>query len=125
MTRLEAVTEKVHNGYYVDLFVRASNAVAINMYTKVGSSPAGFHATTQLCCFSAMASVSLPSVLQGGLHLCTITPRTARVSMSSPTVAQRSAWFYAVAVFADHIVHNRHNEPSEVDPALRAAWARI
>ena len=37
MTRLEAVTEKVHNGYYVDLFVRASNAVAINMYTKVGS----------------------------------------------------------------------------------------
>ena len=36
MTRLEAVTEKVHNGYYVDLFVRASNAVAIAMYTKVG-----------------------------------------------------------------------------------------
>ena len=35
MARLEAVTEKVHNGYYVDLFVRASNAVAIAMYTKV------------------------------------------------------------------------------------------
>lgn len=24
-----------HDGYFVDLFVRVSNAVAINMYTKV------------------------------------------------------------------------------------------
>lgn len=32
---LEDITEKVHDGYFVDLFVRASNAVAINMYTKV------------------------------------------------------------------------------------------
>ena len=30
------VTERVHNGYFVDLFVRKSNAVAINMYEKVG-----------------------------------------------------------------------------------------
>lgn len=35
MARLEDITEKVHDGYFVDLFVRASNAVAINMYTKV------------------------------------------------------------------------------------------
>ena len=38
MERLEDVTEKIHDGYFVDLFVRASNAVAINMYTKVSSS---------------------------------------------------------------------------------------
>jgi len=35
MARLEDITEKVHDGYFVDLFVRASNAVAISMYTKV------------------------------------------------------------------------------------------
>mmetsp|Transcript_27297 Transcript_27297/g.69489 ORF Transcript_27297/g.69489 Transcript_27297/m.69489 type:complete len:175 (-) Transcript_27297:393-917(-) len=36
MNLLEGVTEKVHNGYFVDLFVRKSNAVAINMYEKFG-----------------------------------------------------------------------------------------
>lgn len=35
MELLEEVTEKVHNGYFVDLFVRVSNTSAIAMYTKV------------------------------------------------------------------------------------------
>lgn len=33
-TALQDVTDKQHRGYFVDLFVRVSNAVAINMYTK-------------------------------------------------------------------------------------------
>ncbi|KAG1666486.1 hypothetical protein FOA52_004868 [Chlamydomonas sp. UWO 241] len=33
---LEDVTENVHNGYFVDLFVRKSNSVAIGMYEKFG-----------------------------------------------------------------------------------------
>ena len=32
---LEDVTEAVHNAYFVDLFVRVSNAAAITMYNKV------------------------------------------------------------------------------------------
>ena len=32
---LEDVTEIMHNAYFVDLFVRASNAAAITMYNKV------------------------------------------------------------------------------------------
>mmetsp|Transcript_16453 Transcript_16453/g.28198 ORF Transcript_16453/g.28198 Transcript_16453/m.28198 type:complete len:175 (+) Transcript_16453:207-731(+) len=36
MQILEEVTEKVHNGYFVDLFVRKSNSIAINMYQKFG-----------------------------------------------------------------------------------------
>eukprot|EP01026_Neomeris_dumetosa_P055501 TRINITY_DN5050_c0_g1_i5.p2 TRINITY_DN5050_c0_g1~~TRINITY_DN5050_c0_g1_i5.p2 ORF type:complete len:195 (-),score=11.92 TRINITY_DN5050_c0_g1_i5:149-673(-) len=36
MDMLEDVTEKVHNAYYVDLFVRASNQVAITMYERLG-----------------------------------------------------------------------------------------
>eukprot|EP00698_Gefionella_okellyi_P022424 TRINITY_DN7431_c0_g1_i1.p1 TRINITY_DN7431_c0_g1~~TRINITY_DN7431_c0_g1_i1.p1 ORF type:complete len:173 (+),score=23.57 TRINITY_DN7431_c0_g1_i1:58-576(+) len=36
MDILEEVTEKIHNGYFVDLFVRVSNVVAINMYKKFG-----------------------------------------------------------------------------------------
>jgi len=36
MDFLEMVTTKIHNGYYVDLFVRSTNAVAINMYKKLG-----------------------------------------------------------------------------------------
>ena len=32
---LEDLTEKMHNGYYVDLFVRKSNSAAINMYKRV------------------------------------------------------------------------------------------
>mmetsp|Transcript_43648 Transcript_43648/g.130871 ORF Transcript_43648/g.130871 Transcript_43648/m.130871 type:complete len:175 (-) Transcript_43648:141-665(-) len=35
---LEDVTENVHNGYFVDLFVRKSNAIAISMYEKFGYS---------------------------------------------------------------------------------------
>jgi N-terminal acetyltransferase B complex catalytic subunit len=38
MGLLEEVSEKVYNGYFVDLFVRKSNAVAIEMYTKFGYS---------------------------------------------------------------------------------------
>ena len=35
MTDLEDITEKVHKAYFVDLFVRVSNAAAIQMYNKV------------------------------------------------------------------------------------------
>ncbi|EIE19634.1 catalytic subunit of N-acetyltransferase [Coccomyxa subellipsoidea C-169] len=38
MDLLESVTHKVHNGYFVDLFVRQSNSNAIGMYTKFGYS---------------------------------------------------------------------------------------
>jgi len=33
---LEDITEEVHDGYFVDLFVRMSNLLAINMYKKFG-----------------------------------------------------------------------------------------
>eukprot|EP00123_Amoebidium_parasiticum_P009913 comp19778_c0_seq1/m.23696 comp19778_c0_seq1/g.23696 ORF comp19778_c0_seq1/g.23696 comp19778_c0_seq1/m.23696 type:complete len:174 (-) comp19778_c0_seq1:47-568(-) len=36
MGMLERVSEYIYNGYFVDLFVRVSNDVAINMYTKLG-----------------------------------------------------------------------------------------
>mmetsp|Transcript_19455 Transcript_19455/g.50510 ORF Transcript_19455/g.50510 Transcript_19455/m.50510 type:complete len:175 (+) Transcript_19455:100-624(+) len=36
MDSLEQVTEKFHNGYFVDLFVRKSNDVAVGMYRKLG-----------------------------------------------------------------------------------------
>ncbi|KAK9806271.1 hypothetical protein WJX72_007971 [[Myrmecia] bisecta] len=36
MKILEDTTEKMHSGYFVDLFVRVSNATAINMYKKFG-----------------------------------------------------------------------------------------
>lgn len=35
MNCLEDITTRMHDGYYVDLFVRASNKTAIQMYTKV------------------------------------------------------------------------------------------
>lgn len=38
MGLLEDVTDKVHHAYFVDLFVRASNAVAIRMYERFGYS---------------------------------------------------------------------------------------
>lgn len=38
MALLEETTEKVHDAYFVDLFVRASNAVAIGMYRSFGYS---------------------------------------------------------------------------------------
>lgn len=34
MRELEEVTEKTHDGFFVDLFVRVSNALAIGMYEK-------------------------------------------------------------------------------------------
>jgi len=36
MGRLEEISEKVHDGYFVDLFVRASNKVAATMYRRLG-----------------------------------------------------------------------------------------
>ncbi|KAG8344692.1 Acetyltransferase (GNAT) family Acetyltransferase (GNAT) domain [Trypanosoma vivax] len=36
MRELEDTTEKVHNAYFVDLFVRRSNEVAQDMYRKLG-----------------------------------------------------------------------------------------
>lgn len=36
MDYLEEVTIKRHNGFFVDLFVRPSNEVAINMYKNLG-----------------------------------------------------------------------------------------
>ncbi|KAI9208749.1 acyl-CoA N-acyltransferase [Polychytrium aggregatum] len=36
MKILEEVSEKIYNTYFVDLFVRSSNSVAIDMYTKFG-----------------------------------------------------------------------------------------
>ena len=36
MKYLEWVSEEVHNGYFVDLYVRPSNRVAVNMYKQLG-----------------------------------------------------------------------------------------
>ena len=36
MEYLEQITVKYHNGYFVDLFVRPSNKVAVNMYRNFG-----------------------------------------------------------------------------------------
>ena len=36
MVILEQVTEIIYNGYFVDLFVRSSNSVAIGMYNSFG-----------------------------------------------------------------------------------------
>eukprot|EP00747_Dinoflagellata_sp_TGD_P088379 gnl/TRDRNA2_/TRDRNA2_163979_c0_seq1.p1 gnl/TRDRNA2_/TRDRNA2_163979_c0~~gnl/TRDRNA2_/TRDRNA2_163979_c0_seq1.p1 ORF type:complete len:174 (+),score=32.16 gnl/TRDRNA2_/TRDRNA2_163979_c0_seq1:66-587(+) len=36
MEYLEDVSEKVHDGYFVDLFVRATNSAAINFYHSLG-----------------------------------------------------------------------------------------
>jgi len=38
MDDMEAISEKVYNAYFVDLFVRASNKLAIGMYEKFGYS---------------------------------------------------------------------------------------
>lgn len=38
MAELETMSDKVYSGYFVDLFVRASNGVAIGMYEKMGYS---------------------------------------------------------------------------------------
>jgi len=38
MSWLERVSEHVYNGYFVDLFVRQSNAVAVGMYKQLGYS---------------------------------------------------------------------------------------
>lgn len=36
MNYLEKVSENLHQAYYVDLFVRPSNTIAVNMYRKLG-----------------------------------------------------------------------------------------
>ena len=38
MDYLESVSEHVYDGYFVDLFVRVSNVLAINMYKRLGYS---------------------------------------------------------------------------------------
>lgn len=38
MNLLEEVSEKAYNGWFVDLYVRVSNSVAIDMYRKFGYS---------------------------------------------------------------------------------------
>lgn len=38
MDELERVTDRVYRGYFVDLFVRVSNEIAIGMYEKLGYS---------------------------------------------------------------------------------------
>lgn len=38
MNLLEEVSEKAYNGWFVDLYVRMSNSVAIDMYRKFGYS---------------------------------------------------------------------------------------
>lgn len=38
MNLLEEVSEKAYNGWFVDLYVRVSNTVAIDMYRKFGYS---------------------------------------------------------------------------------------
>ena len=49
MDCLEDITTRMHDGYYVDLFVRASNKTAIQMYTKVHNGVQCKH-----CCRSCM-----------------------------------------------------------------------
>ena len=36
MKMLEFVSDKIYKGYFVDLFVRKSNDVAVDLYTKLG-----------------------------------------------------------------------------------------
>ncbi|KAJ3056931.1 N-acetyltransferase 5, partial [Rhizophlyctis rosea] len=36
MKILEEVSEKIYNTYFVDLFVRSSNSIAIGMYEQLG-----------------------------------------------------------------------------------------
>lgn len=36
MNQLERISDEIYRGYFVDLFVRVSNKVAIGMYTKFG-----------------------------------------------------------------------------------------
>eukprot|EP00455_Lapot_gusevi_P009021 TRINITY_DN14006_c0_g1_i1.p1 TRINITY_DN14006_c0_g1~~TRINITY_DN14006_c0_g1_i1.p1 ORF type:complete len:173 (-),score=10.63 TRINITY_DN14006_c0_g1_i1:31-549(-) len=38
MNSLEEISDKYHHGYFVDLYVRVSNSVAIDMYKKFGYS---------------------------------------------------------------------------------------
>jgi N-terminal acetyltransferase B complex catalytic subunit len=36
MDYLESISDQLHRAYYVDLFVRPSNTVAVGMYKKLG-----------------------------------------------------------------------------------------
>ena len=51
MDCLEDITTRIHDGYFVDLFVRSTNKTAIGMYTKVSASLA----TPGQCCTSCHA----------------------------------------------------------------------
>ncbi len=50
MDDLEDITETVHKAYFVDLFVRVSNASAIRMYNKVSKT----HTVMVAACCSTM-----------------------------------------------------------------------
>lgn len=87
MDILEEVTEKLHNGYFIDLYVRRSNSNAINMYQKVGQSeanaccpvnvPCAMHHGSQGCKYYVLSLLPDPSAcvihghaagLQGRVH---------------------------------------------------------
>jgi ribosomal protein S18 acetylase RimI-like enzyme len=57
MDCLEDITTRMHDGYYVDLFVRASNKTAIQMYTKVRMM--FIHVRLQPCCFALITFAHL------------------------------------------------------------------
>lgn len=62
MNVLEEITEKIHRAYFVDLFVRVSNATAIQMYNQVS--------LLQATCISGRSSWMLTTCT--GTPWCTI-----------------------------------------------------
>jgi N-terminal acetyltransferase B complex catalytic subunit len=66
MQVLEETTEKMHDGYFVDLFVRKSNTVAISMYEKVRATLTSAYQELNVL---ALQSFSLPHYVSTHLHL--------------------------------------------------------
>ena len=62
MDLLEEATHKLHNGYFVDLFARQSNANAIGMY----------HKARRACCLRADATMPLQSMPRKCMHLAVL-----------------------------------------------------
>jgi hypothetical protein len=86
MDCLEDITTRMHDGYYVDLFVRASNKTAIQMYTKVHNTAACkaccsmdqvpcFTATVSVSCFEAASILLLCPVLKATSSLFSLDTR--------------------------------------------------
>lgn len=62
MDDLELTTEKIHNAYFVDLFVRVSNTSAIQMYKHVSHpalAPFGTGAIQQTLKFDSVPAFAL------------------------------------------------------------------